>query len=189
EGVDILSSICAWGEVARGNNNMGEVYKDHGDLEKAVDCYNRSKEMAERGKDRRTRGYALGNAAECYARMGNVEKAKEMTLEAERYFIEVGEEYVVASIKMIWGIIAAKEKKWEEAEARFEEGAATLELLGIRYDLALLLIEHGAMLMEKGDPEKASEILDKALACAIDMKATALQTIIEGKMRTLEEDG
>ncbi|MDG6220907.1 MAG: hypothetical protein QCI38_05605, partial [Candidatus Thermoplasmatota archaeon] len=135
---------------------------------------------------RRTRGYALGNAGECYARIGETDKAREMILEAEKFFKEQGEEYVVASMKMAWGIIYAKEGDWDNAKKSFEEGASTLELLGIRYDMTILLKEYGLILIQKGDSKQARDVLRRALFVADEINATSLKESIEKAMTDME---
>ena len=63
--------------LARAYNNVGEVFKNKGELEKAIKSYGMCYKIAGSVNYLRMMGYALGNSAECLAKMGRVKEAME----------------------------------------------------------------------------------------------------------------
>jgi len=63
---------------------------------------------------------------------------------------------------MAYGIIYAKEEKWEEAEEEFRKSEEMFIEVDVKYDLGVAYLEHARMLKKKGDRERALQIYMKA---------------------------
>lgn len=91
---------------------------------------------------------------------------------AGRQLVIGGSAIGVGAISRFLGILATTLSRWEEAVTHFEDALRMNIAIGGRPFVALTQQEYGAMLLARGgrgDPEKASEILDQALATANEL--------------------
>jgi len=107
-------------------------------------------------------GWALFNAGEAYAKIGEFEKALECCDRSLSIFERLGEKLGISGAYMSYGIIFKLKKQWNKAIEYFEESMRIRKELEIPYRLADGYYEFGMLYKEKGDKTKAKEYLIKA---------------------------
>jgi tetratricopeptide (TPR) repeat protein len=98
---------------------------------------------------------ALGNAAQALAYIGKV---------VAQARSEEGDQRVLVDALRAQGMVLTHLQRWEDAERSFEDALARLQRIPYVYGKAHVLFRYGAMLKEKGEPERAKQLLKEALA-------------------------
>jgi tetratricopeptide (TPR) repeat protein len=97
---------------------------------------------------------ALGDAPRALEYMGKVvAQAKS----------EDGDRRVLVDALRAQGIVLTHLKRWDEAEQSFEDAVTLLQGIPHAYGKAQVLFRYGAMLKEKGEPERARQLLQEPL--------------------------
>ncbi len=156
--IPVLESIEDYINIARAYNNIGVTLKRQDQLDAALEHYHKSLEAAEKTESPRSRAYPLANAAECYARKGDLDKAAEYAGKAQQIFTNLGERFMLARLKIVYAIVAERQGKLEDAEELLKSGIGLYRELSIPNDLAWVLYDAG-LLYKKWGRKEAGECL------------------------------
>jgi tetratricopeptide (TPR) repeat protein len=160
--IPVLESIEDYINIARAYNNIGMMMKYQDRLDDALVFYHKSLEASEHTESPRSSAYPMANAAECYAKKGELDKATEMAKKAGQIFVNLGEKFMLARLKVINALIADGTGDIENAEKLLDEGLAMYRELNIPNDLARELYETALLYKKWGRPE-ASKFFEESV--------------------------
>ena len=150
--------------IAYSNIEIGNVYSLSGNTANADLYYNKGIEVLRIEQDSTSLGSALFNAGDEYLRIGNLEKALEFTIEAEKIFFKVdyflGRAYSLGNL----GRINAKMGNDDLAERNLNSAIVLLQDMSAQNAIADFLISLSEVYSEKGDQEKALRYANRSLA-------------------------
>ena len=141
---------------------LGNNHYFNNDLATATQYYEKALAISKGIGDLRLEGYSLSNAAEIYAKKGDLEIAEEYGLKGLDIFKKLDEKYMISNTYMVLGIICWSRWKWEEAEDHFNESIKISEQAGILKMLSQNYHEMGLMFKDKDDVQAAEQVLTKA---------------------------
>jgi tetratricopeptide (TPR) repeat protein len=137
------------------------VYQD---MEKAFEYLERSIEMGRRVGDPGTTASGLVMATNTLNERGEFKKALEYLEEAEEIYLELDVKRMLATVYLARGCVHKNLKDWGRSEESFRKGIRLCEEVNEMYSLGDTLYQYGDMLIDKGDADKAEEVLRRALS-------------------------
>jgi len=142
---------------------IGNVYSLSGNTANADLYYNKGIEILRKGEDSSQLGGALFNAGDEYLRIGDLEKARVFTKEAEHIFEKVdyplGRAYSLGNL----GRINAKLGNDDLAEENLNSAIVLLQALNAYNAMAEFLVSLADVYSEKGNTEKAFRYATRSL--------------------------
>jgi tetratricopeptide (TPR) repeat protein len=161
--LEIATKLENWSEVGRTYNNLARVYEEMRDLRKAIDSYERSVQYCQKGKAQRMEGWTLTNLASALVESDRANEAKACLERAERILAGFSDPIAHSKLNCMWGKYHRARKEWEPGIKRFEKSiGAVLDQNSPDY-LATAQEEFGTLYLEKGETEKARDLLGAAL--------------------------
>ena len=121
-------------------------------------------EAAERSRSRTRIGYILNNLAQLNVELGRVEPARSAFERAVRVLAPVGDEYMDQQLSMSRGMIAAKDGKFEAAEAAYQEALAQARNLHQPAETAEVMMRLAELAHDRGDDTSARRWMDESRA-------------------------
>jgi CHAT domain-containing protein/Tfp pilus assembly protein PilF len=153
-------------QLAEGDalSNMGKIYSDVADWQKALEFYNQAlavfRSMAD-GKQREA--VTLNNIGMAYSRSGEQEKALEYLQQAfSLHYAAENKQSEAATLTNI-GVVYRIQGDFQKAQSHLSQARAINTETGNRGQLAETLNEIGVGYSEDGHPDKAVEILSEAI--------------------------
>jgi tetratricopeptide (TPR) repeat protein len=131
----------------------------------------------------------LANLAEAHLRMGDVAGAEELASESvERAAALMQGSFLVWPFR-VKGMVLAEQGRWDEAEVAFEQALALSRKMEAVYREGRILYEYGIMYARKGEPERARDLLEAALAIFRGLGARPyIERTEQALARALEEE-
>jgi len=127
-GLNIAESIGDKYEMARAYHHIGDIYGyGLGDLDTAIDWYDRCIEISEKIGFFRNLGRALCDIALCYAKKGAYPKAEKYIHEVSIIFEKIGEKRMIGWYQCVYGVLYKGKKEWEKSQENFEKGIDILK--------------------------------------------------------------
>ena len=185
DAITVLKWVDDQYNISRAYNNMGEVHKQHLDFEKAIDCYERCKQMANKSGNERMAGFAMGNTAECYAKLGMTGKAKKYAEETMKIFKASNDLYMISGVHLTYGIIYSKENDLVRTMENFETAISMLKQLGYPYEIGTNTFEYAKALKAKAQREEARDMFLQARKVFEDLDSTKYMEEIEEELKDL----
>jgi tetratricopeptide (TPR) repeat protein/DNA-binding MarR family transcriptional regulator len=145
-------------EEPRVRVNLAVAARMQGDLEGALEHLEIAAEMAGDLGQMRTGAYALSNAADVHLALGDVGKAEEACLLAERWARALQDPVMLSLLKANQGEAAAHRGDGEATKAYFEESLALLEDVEAPKSLAARLGAYADAMESLGDAATADEL-------------------------------
>jgi tetratricopeptide (TPR) repeat protein len=143
--------------------NLSILYKEMGEWNKAIMCFQDSLKILEEARDENGMADILNNRGFLYKDKGEWQKAKEDFESAFQKFEKIGDEYgQTISLKNL-GLLYKDNRKWDEAIQRFEESLAILQRLGDERGMAITYNDLGFLYKDKGTLYKDEETWDQAI--------------------------
>jgi tetratricopeptide (TPR) repeat protein len=99
-----------------------------------------------------------------YLEQGEVDRAEETAARGLAIAWERQNRLYVPGLLQVQGMVLSRQGKWDGAERVFAEAISLAQSMPYPYAEARALHEYGAMHIRKGEPEKARERLEEALA-------------------------
>lgn len=168
-------------EMARAYNNLGDIFIQREEWDKAIMYFSRSESTAEKAGNRYMMGWTSFNQAECYANLGELERALEKNDNAFKCLSPLDDKVGLSAIHRNYGTIYRFMEKWELSVENFEKSTSILVELDIPFELGYSYYEFGLMYRDKGDMERAKEYVGKALECFEKVGAKKRIEIIESE--------
>jgi tetratricopeptide (TPR) repeat protein/transcriptional regulator with XRE-family HTH domain len=116
------------------------------------------------GLEERDVTYLLPFLAWAHLELGEVAEAEEVVGQAIRRARAEPNRLALVEALRVQAMVATRQEEWEQAERSLEEGLAGARSLPYPYGEARLLHVHGQMHARKGEPTRARERLEAALA-------------------------
>ncbi|MDG6220579.1 MAG: tetratricopeptide repeat protein [Candidatus Thermoplasmatota archaeon] len=161
--IDLLSGTEELRELARAHNNVGEVYKVLEDYGKASSHYRTCVEIASASGNKRSEAYGLVNGAECMAKEGMLAEASNMVERAQKVLKEMDEQYAMANLYFVRGLIGSKSGNQEDMDLWFKKAISKMEELETPYDTGVFAYEYARALEGFGRHEEARAMCQKAV--------------------------
>ncbi|HYA10812.1 MAG TPA: AAA family ATPase [Thermoplasmata archaeon] len=153
---------------------IGRVEEAMRDIDHALDA-------AERSRSPIWIGYCLINAAHWHAELGEIELARQQSDRAERTLEPTGDRLARQQLQMIRGIMAEKERRFDDAEREFAQSLANARWMGMKGEVAEMLFRRARLAAERGDRSGARTLLAEAQANGLD----TLRSDLAGEARKL----
>jgi len=142
---------------------LGDLALQQGELETARACCEEIARMVEADGDARGIRLANHSLALVYFRLGRTEEAR-VLFEKNLPSGDVGENGLLTAATLnSLGEIARGEEKWAEAQRLYEDAVAVWRREGDRYGLSIALANLGAVRLELGDLDAATDCYREAL--------------------------
>lgn len=181
-----LKKQNSYKDLERAYNNMGDQYMKMDDWDKAIEHFQKSMDYAKKIGDKRFIGWSYFNQAEALARRGDLEKAKRFTDRAEKVLKPIREKIGLSSVERVRAIIQRKKGDLEEGLSSMERAWTYIEDLDIPFPKAENNYELGKIYIEKDEPEKAKENLEKAKMIFEKLGASQYLEKVKDHLETLE---
>ena len=162
EAAKILKNEKELVEVARALNNLGFMYILQKKYRDALGVLKNAMDISEQVGDARMKGMTAINIAEALVYLGNHKLAADLIGPAIDSMTECDDKVGIASAYRINGMIHSLAKEWPKAETNFRRALAIMKVSGVAEMEALILKDHGRMLIAKGDKERARAKLSEA---------------------------
>lgn len=104
----------------------------------------------------------LPTLARTYLELGDPERAEAIAQDGLRRATLPGYQDVIAELRLVQGVIAAYNGRWEDAQAGYEEALTVARRRPYPYAEGLTLYEYGLMENRRSQPERARELLEEA---------------------------
>jgi tetratricopeptide (TPR) repeat protein len=171
--------------LARTYNNIGEVYKNMGDLRQAIKNYDLCYKIASSVNYRRMMGYALGNSAECLARLGRVKEAGGKAKQTMDIFVKYNDRYMISGVHLTYGIIHCKERNKAEMDKSFSTAIQMLEGLNFPYEIGTNTFEYGKALKEMGYADEARSKFKKAYGIFLGLGSEKFVKAVQSELLSM----
>ncbi|HYB79061.1 MAG TPA: AAA family ATPase [Thermoplasmata archaeon] len=119
-------------------------------------------EAAERSRSRTVIGYCYVNFAQLEAEVGRPQAARPALERAARALAPLGDGYANQQLTMTRGILAQKERAWEEAEAEYREALSQARTLRQASETAEVSMRLAELAHDRGDDAGAGRWLAEA---------------------------
>jgi len=171
EALSISQKINNFQQIAGSYALLGWLDADKGEYAKAREHFEKAIEVCEKAGARNTQMDVSQWAIGAYIELGEIEKAKNLIDNLQKYALEVKDSFLIAAADALRGKLLRAEKKWKESIEYFEKSLQEFEAIDARrwnvYLFAkVLLYEYARMYLERdkeGDREKAHNLLNQAL--------------------------
>ena len=138
-------------------------------------------DAAERSRSPIWIGYCLLNASHWRAELGETELARQLNERADRTLEPTGDRLARQQLQMIRGIIAEKERRFDDAEREYAQSLANARWMGLKGEVTEMLFRRAHLAWVRGDPAGARLLLAEARANGLD----ALRSDLTGEARKL----
>ncbi len=154
--------------VARVLMNRAVLEHRIGRIDDALRDIGRALDAAERSRSPVWIGYCLINLAQWHTELGKTELARQTIERADRLLTPTGDRLALQQSQMIRGMIAERERRYDDAERAFGEALESARGMGLRGEIAEMLFRRARLARQRGDPGAARELLAEARACGLD---------------------
>lgn len=191
KGIGVLSLIVKKGTygdltLPKIYNHMGLAYARKGDLKRAIASFQKCIEIAFQGGFNSLGAWALYNAAECYGKLNNYDKALAYCRKSYEIFDRYDDKLGLGGVTMVYALIYKLMGDPKRAEDHFKESIRLREEVGVPYMMGDAYMEYGTFLKQSGDLKKAKRYLEKALYTFMNIRNKALTERMVKEIESLE---
>lgn len=151
-------------QIGRTLNNIGETHKRFKRYKEAIESLEKAITLGLEKGDPVNRAWSLFCAAECYARLGNTDKAFEYLDGAEPLLKAAEDEIGLQELLKVRGLVLRFKGDFASAKAFFEQSIKLGKKLILPAETASTYMELGIMLKDQKDKEGAKGCFAQALA-------------------------
>jgi tetratricopeptide (TPR) repeat protein len=145
-------------------NDLGLLYQDKGEWERAIEYYERSLAIDEKVGDEHGMAPTLNNLGSVYQVKGEWERAIEYYERSLLICEKVGDEHGMATTFNNLGLVYQDKGEWERAIEHYERSLAITEKIGDEYMVARTFNNLGSVYQAKEEWERAIEYYERSLA-------------------------
>ncbi|MGA1864315.1 MAG: tetratricopeptide repeat protein [bacterium] len=160
------------------NNNIGEIYSNKGEWDKALERFLESEKILIELRDRARLAIIYNNIGEIYRKKGECDKALEYFLKSKKILIEVDNRDGLAHIYNNIGLIYSDKSEWNKAIELFLKSEKIWIESEYRAGLAYAYNNLGYAYLNKGEWDKALEFFLKSEKICIEERNMALLALI-----------
>ena len=151
-------------QIGRTLNNIGETHKRFKRYGKAIEYLEKAITLGLDKGGPVNRAWSLFCAAECYARLGNTEKALHYLDDAEPLLKEASDDVGLQELLKVRGIVLRFKGDYASAKSFFEQSIKLGKKLMLPAETASAYMEMGLMLKEGNDKDRAKGCFAQAQA-------------------------
>ena len=155
---------------AKALNNIGYIYKNHGDIPKALEYYHKSLQLQEEIKDKEGIATSLNNIGLIYNNQGNIPKALEYSQKSLQLQEEIKDKYGIANSLNNIGVIYDDQGDISKALEYYHKSLQLKEEIKDKKGIATSLNNIGVIYDHQGDIPKALEYYHKSLQLQEEIK-------------------
>jgi tetratricopeptide (TPR) repeat protein len=145
-------------------NDLGLLYKDEGEWERAIEYYERSLAIKEKVGDEQERAITFNNLGTAHKARGEWKTAIECYERSLAIAQKIGDEKLLSAIFNNLGEVHRIRGGWEVATKYYEKGLALCEKVGDEHGMAIIFNNLGLVYQARGEWEQAIEYHEKGLA-------------------------
>ena len=170
---------------------MNRAVLEHriGRIDEAMRDIGRALDAAERSRSPVWIGYCLLNLAQWHAERGQPELATQTLDRADRTLEPTGDRLARQQLQMIRGMIAERERRFDDADREYAESLANARWMGMKGETAEMLFRRAHLAAARGDRPGAHTLLAEARANGLDELRTDLSGDARELERSLEAEG
>jgi tetratricopeptide (TPR) repeat protein len=165
----LLEKIRDKEEKAKILTELGMIFYYSGELEKALEYFEKALKLAEELGIKEVIAADRGNIGTTYLTRGELDKALEYFRKALKLYEELGIKEGIATDLENIGIVYLTKGDLNKALKYYENALKLDEELGIKEGIATVLVNVGIVYRIKGELEKALEYFEKALKLAEEL--------------------
>ncbi len=139
--------------------SLADVRRDTGEIAEAIALYGQGLEICRRLGEANLICYAVDGLANCYLRLGDLDKAEVLVQQAEVEATQRGGDYEKGLVGISRGILAGLNQEADDAVAHLRESAAFLEKVGAKRERARALFHLASVLFSQNARTLALESL------------------------------
>jgi len=172
----------------------GWLYFDKGEYAKARENFEEEYEIHEKAGAKYEKMYDSQYLIRSYIELEEIEKAQNLIDNLQKFALEAKDKLLLAGAYTLRGMLFRAQRKWQESIEHFEKGLKEYDALNARQWYVYLfakdfLYEYARMYLErseKGDREKANNLLNQALEIfqKLDAKKDIEKIIAKKKILT-----
>jgi tetratricopeptide (TPR) repeat protein len=171
EALDIAQRLDDFQSVGSAFGYLGWFHFDRGEYTKAKEFCEKMYEVFEKHGAKSMQMGGSQYVILAYIELGEIEKAKNLIDNLQRYALEVENKELIASADAQRAMLFRAQNKWEESIEHFEKSLQQFEAIGARrwnvyWFAKMVLCEYARVYLERdqeGDREKAHNLLNQAL--------------------------
>ncbi len=149
-------------EMSRTHNNLGDTYLIQGDWNKALEQFEKCRNLGEQGGLVNIVAWADFNASEALIHLGKLEQAKADLDKSMEIMLNIGDKAGLGGIHQNYGRLFHAQKNWVNAEEHYKKAIEVFTEINTPLTLASSYNELGLVLKEKGDNDLAKIELRRA---------------------------
>jgi len=172
-------------ELGRVNNNIGNNLMIKGEYQKAIPYLIEEIKIGKKYNDKVLVAMGQMHLAECHARLGRLDEAKDLCQQSLKAFKEAGYKLGVTMITFPIGLTHWFSGEHEKASKMMEDGIAETERLGLLPLVAEYCLDYGEILKAAKDDVRARKQLRKALTLFTKMKADGYVKRVEALLKEI----
>lgn len=180
---------CAAGfgpvELANVYVNLGIAHAHLGNAEDARKSLENAVRLSEETGQPRCRAYALTSLAEVLLKVNEIERAKEHCFAAIEVFAELGDRLGISAAYANLGMADRKSGDLVASEEHYSESLKAIEGMDVPRSLGLRKWEFGQMLLEKGEHDRAIEMLEASRRLFEAVDAEDMMKHVERDLRKI----
>ena len=148
--------------LANSYNNIGLIYYDQGNLEKALEYHEKSLDISEEIGDKKGMSFSYNNIGIIYKNQGNLEKALEYNEKSLDISKEIGDKKGIGKNYYNLGIFYDDQGNLEKALEYYEKSLEIYKEIGYKKEMSNSYNNIGIIYADQGNLEKALGYLLKA---------------------------
>ena len=142
-------------EMSRAHNNLGDTFLQLGDWDKALEQFQKCRNLGEKSGWVNMVAWADFNASEALIHMGKLEQAKSDLDKSMEIMLNIGDKVGLGGINQNYGRLFHAQKNWVNMEEHYKKAIEIFMEINTPISLAGAYNELGLALKEKGDNERA----------------------------------
>lgn len=154
-------------DLYRLNSSFGHTYDNMGELDKAMNCYQKCLDLAK--SDEHSKVVAKGNLGSIHFKKGNYKKALELYLECNVYFEECEDRRNVATSYLHIGKCYSSLNNFEGAYLHIKKAIKLFKDMGQKYNLCICYLEYVRVSLSDPNEKENVELIIHCLAKILDI--------------------
>ena len=178
QALEIYRQLSNEWDEANTLENLGAVYTALGDYEQAQQCLERALDLF--GGSKMGEAYVVYRLGQLYLERGDYEESQAHLRRAMALGEAMDDRKLVAACTGELGVIDHREKRFDQALARYRQAIGRLKGVGARFDTAKFSVAQARLLYEQGEFEQAQTTVAEGIELA--QKAGHGQILFEGQL-------
>jgi tetratricopeptide (TPR) repeat protein len=149
--------------LAQTCNNLGLVYANKGEWDRAIEYYEKSVKIKKDIKDQHGTAVTYTNMGSVYSNKGEWDRAIEYYEKTMEIFEALGDRHGLASTYGSFGLVYVDKGEWDRAIEYYEKSMKIFEDMGDQHGIAVTCNNFGTVYARKGEWDRAIKYLKKSM--------------------------